>query len=244
MAASSTVIAALRYADGIVIGADSQVSDHNARVRWSVEKLHQVGSWPLVVGFSGSLGIATRARRDIESIGWRSTTFKNPERVQKAIAAAVTPHIETLRASMDPGHPFNHVFGMQGLSGLTAYYAKEPTILELEPSGDRFVHSHFHAIGSGAQTAHAIWRTIGGRELSALDEGLALDVMLRILQTCVDVEMAGVGGPFTVYIVSAKGARRLSNHELDFVEQAVHEWQRRELDLLLGRQPTSEGPSQ
>ena len=230
MATSTTVIVALRYADGIVVGADSQASDQNANVRWPVEKLHQVGSRQLVLGFSGSLGQATRARGDIESFGWQSTTFKRSERVRKALVAKAAPYLKDGPESR----------GLR-LWGIAVYGAQnETTILEVEPSGDDCVHEYFHAIGSGAQTAYAIWRTIGGRELEALDEGLALHVVLRILQTCVDVEMTGVSGPFNVYVVSANGTRRLSTQELASLEQAVHEWQRHELDRLLGRQMASE----
>jgi len=220
----------MRYADGVVIGADSQASDENANVRWPVEKLHQVGSSPLVLGFSGSLGHAIRAREDIESFGWQRTTFKRSERVRKTLVAKAAPYQGAGPESR----------GLR-LWGIAVYGARnETTILELEPSGDDCVHEYFHAIGSGAKTAYAIWRTIGGRELVALDRGPAVHVVLRILQTCVEVEMTGVSGPFSVYVVSANGTRRLPTQELASLEQAVHEWQRHELDLLLGRRTTGD----
>ena len=235
MATSSTVVCALRYTDGIVMGADSQTSDHHAGVRWPVEKLRQVGSWPLVIGFSGSAGIAARARADIESYNWRNTTFQKLERVQDALESKVQPYIEATRDKLDPSHPFNIIYGTKCLWGLAACNIKDrPAILELEASGDMYVHDRFHAIGSGAQTAYAIWRTIGGQWLSELDEGRALHVMLRILQTCVGVEMSGVSGPFRIFVIAAGRVRVVSSNELDSLEQVVYEWQNRGLELLLG----------
>ena len=236
MATSSTVIIALRYADGIVIGADSQASDTNANVRWPVRKLHQVKSWPLVLGFAGSLGISDKALTDIESFGWKTTTFGKFERVRRAIEGKVQPHYVTIRANMVPSQLYAHVIGSLGMLGLVACGAGDgPQILELEASGDTCTHDYFHAIGSGAQTAYAVWRTIGGRDLATLDERRALHVTLRILETCVDVEMSGVSGPFSIFVVSPLKTRTVSNSELDPHKQMIHEWRRRELSLLLDR---------
>jgi 20S proteasome alpha/beta subunit len=91
MAESATVIAALKFQGGIVIGADSQASDLVIGVRWPVEKLDRVGEHPLVVGLSNSMGMGQRARREIENLDLRATTFRKPETVQAAIDRALQP---------------------------------------------------------------------------------------------------------------------------------------------------------
>ena len=197
MASSSTVIIALHFSSGIIMASDSQASDGAANVRWPIEKLEQIGTWPLVVGFSGSAGLSKAARADLTSFGWKPTTFKKIALVHRAVEAKVEKHYKAIRAKNTPDSPIKDFFGPVGLWGLASCWTNEgPSILELEASGGTDTHSFFHAVGSGANTAYAVWRTIGGRELAKLDEGKALHVALRILDTSVAVEVSGVSEPF------------------------------------------------
>ena len=234
MASSSTVVIALRFNRGIVIAADSQASDLSANVRWPVEKLAQVGTWPLVVGFSGSSGLSKAARRDIESFGWKGTTLKRVDLVRRAIDGKLAPHYKAIREKNTPDSPISAFFGQIGLWGLAACWADDgPAILEFEASGGTDTHEYFHAVGGGANTAYAVWRTIGGRQLVGLDEGRALHVALRILQTSVNVEMFGVSEPFQLYVVSPGAVRSVSDTETDALAEAVDEWRAQELGTLL-----------
>ena len=85
-----------------------------------------------------------------------------------------------------------------------------PHILECGLNGDIEFHQYFQAIGSGANTAHAIYRTLGGERLSTLDERKTLLVVLRILRTGVNVEMWGVSEPLSVWVVSHNNAKKVS----------------------------------
>ncbi len=110
----------------------------------------------------------------------------------------------------------------------------EPRILEFEINGDSSYHDYFHAIGSGANTAYAIYRTLGGRRLLNLDEARATMAILRILRTCVEVEMWGVSEPVDIWNVNAAGARRLNGDEVQVHLQAVDAWEEEERVFLFG----------
>lgn len=107
-----------------------------------------------------------------------------------------------------------------------------PQVLEFEINGDSCFHDSFHAIGSGANTAYAIYRTLGGARLGELDEARALMALMRIIRTTVNVEMWGVSEPVVFWVVNQESARRLSDDELQPQLQLVSEWEERERAML------------
>ena len=155
---SNTVIAALKYQGGVLMGADSQVSDLVVQVRWPIEKLSQVQQHPLVIGLSGSMGRGDRAREALDATGFRSTTFDKKDRVQGLIEGSLTPVYEGIqKASKPPGAGIHEI----ALTGLAVFWAEgEPHIFETEFNGDNSFHQSFHAIGSGGSTAYAVYRTL------------------------------------------------------------------------------------
>jgi hypothetical protein len=225
MAESTTIIAALKFQGGVVIAADSQASDLAAQVRWPIEKLECVGDKPLVLGFSGSVGMAQRARRELEATTLHPNTFNKRHLVQNAMDRCFAPIYRKIKEDI---HPPVNIFEVC-LWGLSVFWAENaPQILENEVSSDSSFHDYFHAIGSAANTAYAIYRTLGGTRLCTVAERWALPVMLRILRTCVRVELWGVSEPLFVWVVSGGKARKVSLDEIQTHLQTVGEWEERE----------------
>jgi 20S proteasome alpha/beta subunit len=225
LADSATVIAALKFEGGIVIGADSQASDLVALVRWPVEKLCCVGNQPLVLGFSGSVGMAQRARAQLESTVLHTNVFGKRHSIQGAMDKSFTPVYKKIK---DTIHPPQNIY-QSCLWGLSAFWAEgAPQILEHEINGDSSFHDFFHAIGSASNTAYAIYRTLGGKELCALKERWSIPVILRILRTCVNVELWGVSEPLSLWVVSPGKAREVSEDEIQVHLQSVEKWERDE----------------
>jgi ATP-dependent protease HslVU (ClpYQ) peptidase subunit len=225
VAASSTVIAALRHKAGVLIAADSQASDPAAEVRWAVTKCRRIGSVNLVIGFAGSLGSAERIFTALNAANLRPNQLDKQVRFQKALDAIVKPEYEAASQRAYPPRGWDKI----AIWGLAATCVEaEPRILELEMSGDSCWHDYFHAIGSGASTAYAIWRTLGGRQLSELSERTALDALLRIIRTAIGVEMMGVAEPVRVWRVSCEAASEIGDDELNAHWQAVDEWEKRD----------------
>lgn len=124
-------------------------------------------------------------------------------------------------------NPVAHPFWEIGLWGLSAFWCNSaPHILEHELSGVTTFHPSFHAIGSGSNTAYAIYRTLGGTKLSELDEHKATLAMIRILRTCIDIEVQGVSEPINFYMVNEKGAKPLNEDALNAQKQLVDEWEK------------------
>ncbi len=232
MAQSETVIIALKFATGVVIAADSQVSDTTSLVRWRVEKLEPINNLPLVVGFSGSLGRAKVAREALRSRFNHATQVAKIARLRNSMDDCLQPVYDQIKRSNR--EVLSNSIWEIGLLGLVACWSEgAPHIIEYELNGDTDTHDWFHAVGSGAKTAYSIWRTLGERKLATLDERKALWVALRILRTCVSVEMYGVSGPFHAWVVTEKGARRVSEEERDAQFRLIEEWESRQLSLLI-----------
>jgi len=230
MSESTTVIAALKFEGGVVIAGDSQASDPVAEVRWPVEKLDCIGGHPCVLGFSGNIARAQQARSKLEAITLYPNMFKKRDRIRDAVDRCLSPVYQQIKQANDG---VRRDIYKTSLWGLLAYWAEEaPHILECGLNGDIEFHDYFQAIGSGAKTAHAIYRTLGGRRLSRLGEYKALLVMLRILRTCVNVELWGVSEPLSVWIVSYNNVRKVSPDEVEANRQLVDEWQERDRNYL------------
>ncbi len=231
MSESATIIAALKFEGGVVIAGDSQASDPVGGVRWPVEKLDCVGGHPCVLGFSGSVARAQQARSKLEATQLHPNMFKKRNKIRDAVDRCLIPVYRQIKQSNDG--VLRDIY-RTSLWGLLAYWAEEaPHILECGINGDIELHEYFHAIGSGANTAYAIYRTLGGERLSTLDERKALLVVLRILRTCVNVELSGVSEPLSVWIVSHNKARKVSADETDANLQFVDEWEKKDRRVLL-----------
>ena len=229
MPASSTVLVALKYRDGVLVGADSQASDPAAMVRWPVQKVSQIGSNPLVVGFSGSVGTSDRIFERLAEAKFRKTTFEKRRRLQDFLDRELRPEYEAVRLRKNPAPGFDPP-GVWGVAG--TWVQGQGAILEYELSGDSSWHQYFHAAGSGARTAYAVYRVLGGRALCKLSERTALTAAIRILETAIAVDIAGVGKPLDVWRVNAAGVKRLGEGEVNAHAQLVDEWERREREAL------------
>jgi 20S proteasome alpha/beta subunit len=226
LANSATIIAVLRYPGGAIIAADSQTSDPIAGVRWQTTKLTELGKLPCVVGFSGATGRAQQCHQAFKDKPFEATSFKKSETLRTYFSKSVTPVFQQI-ITANPKIP-DRLWTVT-LWGLIAAWAENDSqILEIEPNGVLCFHPSFHAIGSGAPTAYAVYRTLGGTRLSSVDERRAIMAMLRILRTAINVDFVGVSEPIDVWVISKESARQLSPDELAAHLQAAKEWQQDE----------------
>jgi 20S proteasome alpha/beta subunit len=218
---SSTIVAALRFDTGVVIGADSQTSDLVGRVRWPSEKLGQIAETSLVVGFSGQVAPMEQMRAALRAKLRHSTTFKRQDRVIGLIDKALSPVYEELSQKY-PDIKWDGSIWKIGVTGLAAYWAEdEPRILEIEANGLLDPHRNFRAIGSGTSTAYAAWRALGAEQLSQLQEGTALQAMWRILRVCIETEVAGVSEPVVMWVIAKDKARKIQDSEMDSLREVA-----------------------
>lgn len=189
-----------------------------------MDKLDRLpGGLPCVLGFGGSSGRAEQARAALAAKPIHPNQFKKRELARGTLVRCLAPIYEDIKRVNPQGA--GEIWKIT-LVGLAALWAEgEPQILEFEWNGDSCFHSHFHAIGSASDTAYAVYRTLGGRLLSDIDEPKALMAMIRIIRTCVNVEMWGVSEPASFWVVGPQRTRRLSEDELQPQIQLVDEWE-------------------
>ncbi len=126
------------------------------------------------------------------------------------------------------------------LHSLAAVWVEDkPEIIEYEVNGESCWHENFHAIGSGAKTAYAVYRTLGGANLCALRERSAITAALRILGTVVAVDPFGVSEPYDLWRIRASGARQLGFDEVNTHLQFVDDWLERERETLTSLDDTA-----
>lgn len=228
----------MRFAGGVIIGSDSQASDPVHKVRWPVSKARQVRNQPLVIGFSGSLGVAERARESLDNANFQRNVFNKRDLVRTRIRKAFEPHLEEVKRDVESMSIENLArraltdYHPPVLTALAAFLTRgEAQIMEFEWNGETSFHdTGFRAIGSGTGTAQAAWLTLGGERLVDLNEEGATHAMLRILRTTVAVDERGVSGPFSMFVLSGEQVREL---DPDIHVQAVEQWEREQVEDLL-----------
>lgn len=228
MAGSDTVIAALKFQGGVLIAADSQVSDPMNQVRWLMQKPQQVGTHPLVAAFSGSKGQGVKAQEALAGCDFRTTTFARRDRVESQAINALKPVYAAIATQSKPPAGASNVWDI-ALVGLAVYFAEgDGHILEFILNGDTEYHDCFQVIGSGQNTAYAVYETLGGKRLNQLDEERAIWALVRILRTGIKVELGGVSEPIVLYVVTDGKARRVEPDEMQTYRQAVAAWESKE----------------
>ena len=220
MSLSSTIIAALRFNNGVVIGADSQTSDLVNGVRWESGKLNRIGETSLVVGFTGQTGPIENMRVALAHEAESLAEFERHAHLVRHIHQTLSPIFRELYQQY-PDAKWDTIWKVL-VGGLAAYWAEgNPRILEIEANGQCETHRSFRAIGSGARSSYAAWRALGGEQLSQLQEGIALQVMLRILEVCIETEVSGVSDPVIMWVVEEGRVRRVADSQMDNLREVA-----------------------
>ncbi|MSQ41914.1 MAG: hypothetical protein EXR65_02620 [Dehalococcoidia bacterium] len=102
MPTSGTVIVALMYNDGVLIGSDSQATDTTTEVRWLVRKIEQVKNHPVVIGYSGSVGSAQRTTDRLAQLNLTKNMFDKSDSFLAALDKAFAEEYTSIRSRSHP----------------------------------------------------------------------------------------------------------------------------------------------
>ena len=226
-----TVVLALRCADGIVLAADSQITDSARGLSYPSQKLHPFGdtaAW----GGSGARAVLLELEQEFEGSAAAVLSAENVGRaVQERVIPLLRHHYDSFIEQV-PGEaqsgatPATYV--------LVAGYARGvPFIVDIDPHGliGRYEEVGFHAIGSGsamAQQAGALLAHFQMTDRSVEDGVLAAVRVLDALR----ITSPSVGGPVDIYRLTAEGAAGLSEDEIDRVRERVRRWSELESEAL------------
>ena len=230
-----TVVLALRCADGLVLGADSQITDADRGLSYSARKLHPLGdraAW----GGSGARAVLSELEGMFD---------KNPgpvveaADVGQALQERVLPVLRRHYANFIPEVPGQAKGGATPATYvLAAGYTPddEPFIVDVDPHGliGRYEETGFHAVGSGAAMAQQAAALLAQYRMTDRDVDHGVLAVVRVLDA-LDRTSPSVGGPMNVCRITREGARDLDEKELEQTRERVRRWielEQRALDDL------------
>jgi 20S proteasome alpha/beta subunit len=218
-----TVVLALRCADGVVLGSDSQITDSARGLSYPAQKLHPFGdtaAW----GGSGSRAVLFDLEQLFDSC---AAAVLGSENIGHAVQERVVP---VLRRHYDQ---FVEQVPGEKLSGATpatyvlaaGFAAGVPFIVDIDPHGliGRYEEVGFHAVGSGAAMAQQAGALLAHFRMTERDVDYGVVAVVRILDT-LRVTSPSIGGPIDVYRITADEAAALSDKEIDRVRKHVQRW--------------------
>jgi len=226
-----TVVLALRCADGVVLGSDSQITDSARGLSYPAQKLHPFGdtaAW----GGSGSRAVLYDLEQLFDScapavLGSENIGHAVQERVVPVLRRHYDQFVEQVPGEKQSGAtPATYV--------LTAGYAGgRPFIVDIDPHGliGRYEEVGFHAVGSGAAMAQQAGALLAHFRMTerAVDYGVV--AVARILDT-LRVTSPSIGGPIDIYRITSDKATGLSEKDVAGARKQARRWSELESKAL------------
>jgi len=218
-----TVVLALRCADGVVLGSDSQITDGARGLSYPAQKLHPFGA-TAAWGGSGSRAVLYDLERLFDGsaaavLGSENIGHAVQERVVPVLRRHYDQFVEQVPGEKASGAtPATYV--------LVAGYAEgQPFIVDIDPHGliGRYEEVGFHAVGSGAAMAQQAGALLAHFRMTERDVDYGVVAVVRILDT-LGITSPSIGGPKDVYRITAEGAASLSDKDIGRVRKQVERW--------------------
>lgn len=217
-----TVVLALRCADGIVLGSDSQITDPGRGLSYPAQKLHRLGdhaAW----GGSGSRAVLY----DLEELFHAEPdAVVEAQDVGRALQARVLPifkhHYENFISDVPEAKP-----GATPATFVLAagYAGGKPFIVDIDPHGliGHYEETGFQAVGSGAPMAQQAYALLANFQMSKRGVDYGVVAALRVLDA-LDASSPSVGAPMDICRITSEKAHHLSPEEVDAVRGQVARW--------------------
>lgn len=218
-----TVVLALRCEDGIVLGADSQITDGARGLSYPAQKLHPFGetaAW----GGSGSRAVLFDVENQFKDCAAAVLGSDNIGRaLQEQVVPSLRYHYDQFVAEV-PGQdsagatPATYVL-------VAGYVGDTPFIVDVDPHGliGRYEEVGFHAIGSGSAMAQQAGALLAHFRMAERDVDHGVVAVVRTLDA-LRLTSPSVGGPIDIYRLVPGEAKALSDKEIDRVRKRVERW--------------------
>lgn len=226
-----TVVLALRCSDGIVLAADSQVTDSARGLSYPSQKLHPFGA-TAAWGGSGARAVLV----ELEALFVeRAESVLAADNVGRAVQEQVVPllrHHYEMFVEHVPGEtqsgatPATYVL-------VAGYAGGVPFIVDVDPHGliGRYEEAGFHAIGSGSAMAQQAGALLAHFQMTTRDVDHGVLAAVRVLDA-LRLTSPSVGGPVDVYRLTPEEARALSEKDIERVRKRVRRWAELESEAL------------
>lgn len=230
--------------DGVIIAADSKstetATNPNPFMAQSYEskKLFSLGE-RIVWGLAGSASVAQRVAAAFadevkSSSGAYLRDAKSVQvRCRSVACKAIKDELGTLtippELAMRSGTPpTNSVLLFAGA------HDGKPWIGEMTWQGEwtSYDPRGFHAIGSGAAVAYAMYAILEHHGFQKWPLSRARTAVYRIVDDSIRVSAGGLGPPIRMWVIGKDGANELTPGELSAERDAVELWEQRERECL------------
>jgi 20S proteasome alpha/beta subunit len=230
-----TVVLAVVCSDGVVIAADSQITDSGRGMSYPAQKLHPLGetaAW----GGSGARSVLTDVERRFDEA---AGSILESDDIGRAIQEQMLPVLRYHYDHFIPDIPGEATTGTPSAYLLAAGYDDgNPWIVEINPNGmvSRYEDIGFHAIGSGAPMAQQAGALLSHMYISERGTEYGVIAIVRVLDA-LSVTSPSVGAPFDVCRITSDGAHHLDDDEIEEAHGHVRRWEdleQKALDDLFG----------
>lgn len=230
-----TVVLSVICADGVVVAADTQITDSGHGVSYPARKLHALGDRAAWGGSGARSVLADVERRFDES----ATAILESDDIGHALQEQVLPvlrhhyehFIEEVPGEDSTGSPSAYVLA-------AGYTDGRAWIFEINPNGmvSRYEDIGFHAIGSGAPMAQQAGALLSHFDMTEREVDYGVAALVRVLDA-LSLTSPSVGGPLNICRITADGAEHLDDDEIVAMRKYVERWEEMEqkaLDDLFG----------
>jgi 20S proteasome alpha/beta subunit len=217
-----TVVCAVVCADGVVIGADSQVTDPDRGLSYPGQKLHDMGThaaW----GGSGARSVLG----DLEKLfRAEAEVICDADDVGRALQERTVPVLRHHYEYFITDVPGQESQGTPAAYVLAAGWGEQgPWIVEVTPNGvtSRYEDIGFHAIGSGSAMAQQAGALLSHVDMEQRSVKHGVVGMVRVLDA-LRTTNPHVGLEIDVCAITADGARHLTEAEVERTRKDVARW--------------------
>lgn len=230
-----TVVLALVCADGVVMGADTQITENDRGMSYQAQKLHPLGTHGAWGGSGARAVLVELATIFDESAG----AILEAEDVGRALQERTVPVLRHHYENFLPEVPGEKTTGTPSAYVLAAgWTADAPWIVEINPNGlaTRYDDIGFHAVGSGAAMAHQASTLLQHLEMRDRPVEVGVVVAVRVLDALRRTSPS-VGLEIDVRAITADGAHSLDDDELQQAHEDARRWvdaERRAVEEVFG----------
>lgn len=227
-----TVVLSVVCADGVVIGADTQITDSGRGMSYPAQKLHPLGeraAW----GGSGARSVLLDLEHEFEE---SAATILEAEDIGRALQKRTLPVLRHHYEHFIEEVPGEESGGTPSAYVMAAGYADEgPWIIEINPHGmvSRYEDIGFHAIGSGAPMAQQAGVLLSHFRVDERSVDYGVMALVRVL-SALRTTAPSVGGEIDVTRITADGAHHLGDEEITTMHGHVQRWIEREHEAMDG----------
>lgn len=225
-----TVVLSLMCADGVVMAADTQITEKDRGMSYPGRKLHPLGdhaAW----GGSGARAVQIDLQKIFDD---SAAAILESDDVAREIQERVIPVLKHHYDHFIPDVPGEESSGGPSAYVLAGGYSHgKPFIVEVNPNGmvSRYDDIGWHAVGSGAPMAQQAGALLAHFDMTKRSVKHGVVAAVRVIDALARTSPS-VGAEFNLYRITPEGAEELSEEDIAQARDEARRWQELEQEAL------------